>query len=169
MKAALAALTLCILASTPALAEWRVVDGVAVVHTTETNANVDSLVLSCGDPVNLELYTTGGPVRPHGFTGEADYFYEADRVVAQIDGNVVPLVALGAGHAVILDAQDEDGDIGRLQLDFIDMLQRGEILTLGFDVTPQNDPVTGSRYETYARFSLTGSSAVLSVVFSACR
>jgi hypothetical protein len=160
-------------AASPALAEWQVDNGVAIVSPTANNSTMELLAISCGDPYLVEVYSRGGPVRPEADSAAAaaaDYFYMAGKVEARIDGKAFPLAAAGSDAAVVLFAQGRAADnhlapIGRA---FVEALKDGTSLTLAFDVTPEANAQDGTPHETTAEFPLAGSRAVLEEVLASC-
>ncbi len=156
-------------AATPAAAEWRLDDGVAIVEPSQTNANIELIALMCGDPVQIEIYARGGPVMPADQEVVADYFYKPGKVLASVDGQQFRLVAAGSDGAVVLfgegsKAQNYMGDVPRA---LVEALKGGNTLTLGFDVTPANN-ADGSAHETIAVFPLDGSRAAIETALAGC-
>jgi hypothetical protein len=168
MKRLLATLG-AILISAPALAEWRLDEGVAIVEPTQTNSTIELLAVLCGDPVQMELYSRGGPVMPDGGEGQADYFNLPGKVRAQVDNVPFPLAAGGADETVVLFAEGgkADGYLAPLRPDFIAALKSGKQLTLGFDVTPDK-AADGSAFETTATFPLDGAAAIIDQALASC-
>lgn len=154
----------------PAHAEWRLDEGVAIVEPGETNSNMELLALSCGDPIQMEVYARGGPVMPDGQDVQADYFNVPGKVEAVIDGEVFPLAAGGSDSAVVLfqEGQKANGYLDPLGAFFLDRIKAGKSLTLRFDVLPGNG-ADGSALETFATFPLDGSRAVLDQAFESCK
>lgn len=172
-----AAASLALLAITgsasPALAEWQVDNGVAIVAPGANNSTMELLAISCGDPYQVEVYSRGGPVRPDtgdGAAVEADYFYMPGRVEARIDGATFPLAAAGSDAAVVLFAQGKaaDSHLAPISRAFIEALKGGMLLTLAFDVTPEANAQDGTAHETVAEFPLSGSRAILEEALAPC-
>lgn len=158
-------------AISPALAEWQVDSGVAIVSPAANNSTMELLAVSCGDPYQVEVYSRGGPVRPDGAAVEADYFYKPGKVEARIDGKAFALAAAGSDAAVVLFAQGKaaDNHLAPVGADFIDALKGGATLTLAFDVTPDANAQDGSPHETVADFPLAGARAALEETLASCR
>ena len=156
----------------PAVADWQVDNGVAIVAPETNNSTIELLAVACGDPYQVEIYSRGGPVRPEGGTegsAEADYFYLPGKVEARIDGRVHRLAAAGSGAAVVLFAEGSaaDNHLAPLGRDFIAALKDGASLTLAFDVTPHAQD--GGPHETVATFPLAGARAALDEALASCR
>jgi hypothetical protein len=160
---------LCVFAA-PAHAEWRLDEGVAIIEPTETNSNVELLALSCGDPIQMEVYARGGPVMPDGQEAPADYFNAPGKIEAVIDGEVFPLAAGGSDSAVVLfqEGQKAEGYLDPLGPFFLERIKSGKSLTLRFDILPAGG-ADGSALETFATFPLDGSRAVLDKAFESCK
>ncbi len=156
--------------ASPACAEWRLEDGIATSAPEDGNSNIQRISVFCGDPVHIELQAEGGPVLPADGSGQADYFYQRGRIEAQIDGHYFQLVAAGADAAVVLFAEGapNENDMGPIGADFIALLSSGRMLTIAFDITPEPNAETDSPWETYARFSLAGSSAAIGGALATC-
>ena len=153
----------------PAAAEWRIDEGVAIVEPSETNSNIELVAILCGDPFQLEVYARGGPVLPADQEVEADYFYKPDRVRAIIDNQLYRLTAAGSDGAVVLFGEGSAAEsyMGRLPFPMIETLKAGKTFTLAFDITPANN-ADGSPHETLAVFPLEGSRAALDQVLGTC-
>ena len=174
LAAASLALVMAAGAASPALAEWQVDNGVAIVSPTANNSTMELLAISCGDPYLVEVYSRGGPVRPDADSGtpvEADYFYQPGKVEARIDGRTFPLAAAGSDAAVVLFAQGKasENHLAPVAAAFIEALKGGTLLTLAFDVTPDANAQDGTPHETVAEFPLAGSRAVLEEALASCR
>jgi hypothetical protein len=157
-------------ASTPVHAEWRLDEGVAIVEPTATNSTVELLALMCGDPVQVELYSRGGPVLPDADeAAKADYFYLPGKVRALIDGRPYPLAAGASDETVVLYAEGTKAEnyMAPLRADFIEAMKSGAVLTLGFDVTPAAG-ADGSPFETTATFPLDGSRGMIDEALAGC-
>lgn len=175
------AIAAALVAAQPALAEWQVDSGVAIVAPSANNSTTELLAISCGEPYQVEVYSRGGPVRPDtgpdtdpdtgGAPGEADYFYQPGKVEARIDGRVFALAAAGSEAAVVLFAEGKaaDGYLADIPRSFIDALKEGELLVLAFDVTAGANATDGKAHETVAEFPLAGSRAALDEALAACR
>lgn len=168
MKKTAAAMLLLSL-TLPAFAEWRLDEGVAIVEPTETNGTIELLAVLCGDPVQVEIYSRGGPVMPETGDVPADYFNVPNKVRAVIDGRPFPLAAGGSEAAVVLFAEGSkaEGYLAPIRPDFVEALKSGSAMTLGFDITPEN-AADGSPFETFAVFPLEGSRAILDQALSSC-
>ena len=170
-----ASLALCAVAAAtaPALAEWQVDNGVAIVAPTASNSTMELLAISCGDPYQVEVYSRGGPVRPEGSdaSGEADYFYRPGKVEARVDGKTFALAAAGSDAAVVLFMQGRaaQNHLAPIAAAFIDALESGAALTLAFDVTDAANAQDGTAYETTAEFPLAGSREALEEALASCR
>lgn len=160
-------------AAQPALAEWQVDSGVAIVAPSTNNSTMELLAISCGDPYQVEVYSRGGPVRPDtgGAPVEADYFYKPGKVEARIDGRVFALAAAGSEAAVVLfgEGKAADGYLADIPRSFIEALKEGTLLVLAFDVTAGANATDGTAHETVAEFPLAGSRAALDEALAACR
>lgn len=164
------ALLLALGFATPALAEWRLDEGVAIVSPTGGNSTAELLVVACGDPYQVEVISRGGPVLPDGGEAvEADYFYAPGKVEARIDGRRFPLAAAGSGAAVVLFAEGSAAESHLAPIDpsFIAAMKAGTTLTLAFDITPQAN-ADGTLHETVAEFPLAGSTAALDAALASC-
>lgn len=160
---------LCALAAA-AHAEWRLDEGVAIVEPTRTNATVELLAVMCGDPVHVEIYARGGPVLPDGdAAAKAEYFNLPGKVRATVDGRAFPLAAGTSDETVVLFAEGAKADhyTVPLRADFIEAIESGRELTLGFDVTPANG-ADGSPFETTATFPLDGSRDMIGQALAGC-
>ena len=173
MKKPVAALLALVPASSPALAEWRLDNGVAIVSPAATNSTMELLVIHCGDPYHVEVLARGGPVLPDpggDAPVEADYFYKPGKVEARIDGRKFPLAAAGSDAAVVLFAEGSAAQsyLAPVGAPFIEALKTGTSLTLAFDVTPEANAADGSPHETVADFPLEGSAAALDAALASC-
>lgn len=159
-----------VLVSAPALAEWRLDEGVAIVEPSQTNSTIELMALLCGDPVQLEIYSRGGPVMPDSGDVQADYFNLPGKVRAVVDNVPFPLAAGGADETVVLFAEGTkaEGYLAPLRPDFIDALKSGKEATLGFDITP-GKAADGSAFETTATFPLEGAGAIIDQALAGCR
>jgi len=168
MKKAAAALLLSCLA-TPAFAEWRLDEGVAIVEPAETNSTVELLAVMCGDPFLIEVYSRGGPVMPASGDVPAEYFYLPGKVRALVDTSTYPLTAAGSDAAVVLfgEGGKSDSYMAAIPIGLIEALKGGVNLTLGFDVTADK-AADGSVFETFATFPLEGSRAVIEEALKDC-
>ncbi|MBX3530417.1 MAG: hypothetical protein KF849_07405 [Rhizobiaceae bacterium] len=167
-KTLITALTLSVL-SFPALAEWRLDNGVAIVEPTQTNSNIELVAVLCGDPFQIEVYARGGPVQPADQEVAADYFYKPGKVRAAVDGQLYPLAAAGSDGAVVLFGEGSAAEnyLGRLPFPMIETMKSGKLFTLAFDITPAKN-ADGSAYETVAVFPLDGSRAALDQALGSC-
>lgn len=161
-------------AASPALAEWQVDNGVAIVSPTANNSTMELLAISCGDPYLVEVYSRGGPVRPDAEGGtpvEADYFYQPGKVEARIDGAAFALAAAGSDAAVVLFAEGTaaQNHLAPVARAFIEALKDGTVLVLAFDATPEPNAQDDSPHETVAEFPLAGSRAALDEALAGCR
>ena len=166
----LPAILLALVLSTPARAEWLLDQGVAIVSPTSNNSTIELLVVSCGDPYAVEVYSRGGPVRPDADGNvEADYFYKPGKVQGRIGGQVFPLTAAGSEIAVVLFSEGTaaQGYMAPVSRDFIGALKTGTSLTLAFDVTPEAN-ADGTPHETFAEFPLAGSAAAIDAALATC-
>jgi hypothetical protein len=165
--------TLAVGFSSPAFAEWRLDNGVAIVSPVNNNSTMELLVVSCGDPYLVEVFSRGGPVRPE-IGGEnlveADYFYKSGKVQARIDGRVFSLAAASSDAAVVLFAEGSAGQnyLAPVDSSLIEALRTGTTLTLAFDVTPETNAADGTPHETVADFPLAGSATVLDAALAPC-
>ena len=168
-----AALAAFFAAATPALAEWQVDNGVAIVAPAATNSTMELLAISCGDPYQVEVYSRGGPVRPEGSDAAVatDYFYKPGKVEARIDGKAFALAAAGSDAAVVLFAQGNAGQnhLAPVAAAFIEALKGGTTLTLAFDVTGEANAQDGTAHETIAEFPLAGAREALEEALASCR
>ncbi|TKT80406.1 hypothetical protein [Aquamicrobium sp. LC103] len=157
--------------ATPALAEWRLDNGVAIVAPAATNSTMELLAISCGDPYLVEVYSRGGPVRPAEGDHPAKYFHIPGRIEARIDGRTFPLVAAGSGAAAVLffPGSEMQNGMASVSDDFIETLKAGKNLSLVFDVTPERNEADGSAFETMAEFPLESSAAALDTALAPCR
>lgn len=156
--------------SVPALAEWRLDEGVAIVEPAGTNGTAELLAVMCGDPVQIEIYSRGGPVLPDGDdSAAANYFYLPGKVRAIVDGRSFPLAAGASDQAVVLFSEGARAEnyLAPLRADFLEAVKSGGTLTLGFDVTPANG-ADGSPFETIASFPLEGSRAMIEQALAGC-
>jgi hypothetical protein len=158
---------------TPSLAEWMLDNGVAIVAPTANNSTMELLAISCGDPIQVEVYSRGGPVRPEPVVDDgaaADYFYLPGKVQARVDGQVFALVAAGSEAAVVLFGEGTAAQSHMADIDpaFVAALKTGTTLTLAFDVTPEANAADGTAHETMADFPLAGSSAALDAALASC-
>lgn len=167
-KTLLAALALSAL-PLPALAEWRLDNGVAIVEPSQTNSNIELVAVLCGDPFQIEVYARGGPVQPADQEVAGDYFYKPDKVRATVDGQIYRLAAAGSDGAVVLFGEGNAAEsyLGRLPLPMIEALKSGKVFTLAFDITPAKN-ADGSAHETVAAFPLDGSRAALDQALGSC-
>ena len=131
---------------------------------------MELLAISCGDPVMVEVYSRGGPVKPEAGAETVDYFYKPGMVQARIDGAVFPLTAAGSDAAVVLFAEGTAAQNHMAPIDpaFIAALKGGTMLTLAFDVTAETNAADGTAHETLADFPLSGSTAALDAALAAC-
>jgi hypothetical protein len=109
----------------------------AVTEPTENTLNVDTVLLLCTEyggrrSLELDLYLTDvGPLLPKG--ADAGDLKEDPRVEIAIDGAVFPARLLFADdYVVVADAQD--GQMPALSKGLLDALQRGESMTVRFDL-----------------------------------
>ena len=155
----------------PALAEWMLDNGVAIVAPASNNSTMELLAISCGEPYQVEVYSRGGPVKPDPAddTVETDYFYKPGKVEARVDGRVFPMAAAGSDAAVVLFSQGSAAQSYLADVDraFIAALRSGTSLTLAFDVTPAA-AADGTPHETMAEFPLTGSASALDAALAGC-
>ncbi len=164
-------LPLLLVSTGPAAALFVERDGVAVAVPDGGNSTVTGIAISCGDPVAFEVTARDGPVMPIAAEVEpGDYLYTPGKVLAVVDAVEIPLIAAGSGEATVLFADDpaSPGGMGPLTTDFFAALSQGRELVLRFDITPGDDPETGTSHETHARFDLEGAGAVLDAVFAQC-
>lgn len=168
-RVVLTALALLMAAPAAAMADWRVDEGVAIVEPTQTNANIELLAISCGDPVMVEVYARGGAVQPDGKEVQADYFYKPGKVRAVVDGKPVALVAAGSDGAVVLFAEGEASAsyMAPVTRTFAATLAAGKQLSLEFDITPEKGK-GGSAFETMAVFPLNGAKGALDEALRPC-
>lgn len=156
-----------------ARAEWMIDQGTAIVSPTETNSTLEVLVISCGDPYLVEVFSRGGPVMPvPAVPGlAAGYFYKPGRIVARIDDAAFAMSAAGSGAAMVLFAEGTAADnyLAPVPRAFVDALRGGTSLTLAFDIAEETTAADGTAHETFARFPLAGSAAVLDAVLAGCR
>lgn len=166
----LAAIVFACLAATPASAEWRLDNGVAIVAPVNNNSTMELLAVLCGDPVAIEVYSRGGPVKPVTGAEEADYFYKPGKVEARVDGRAFPMAAAGSDSAVVLFAEGAaaEGYMAPIGPNFIEALRSGRMLTLAFDVTPEANAADGTPFETVADFPLEGSAEALNTALARC-
>ncbi len=161
-----------LLLPSPALAEWMLDNGVAIVSPSANNSTMELLAISCGDPYQVEVYSRGGPVRPEPADAsvETDYFYKPGKVQARIDGQVFPLAAAGSEAAVVLFAEGTaaEGHMADIDAAFIAALKSGTSATLAFDVTPDTNAADGTPHETVADFPLAGSTAAIEGALATC-
>lgn len=162
-----------LLLPSPALAEWMLDNGVAIVSPAGNNSTMELLAISCGDPYQVEVYSRGGPVRPDpagDASAEADYFYKPGKVQARIDGQVFAMTAAGSDAAVVLFSEGTAAQNYMADVDpaFIAALKSGTMLSLAFDVTPQANAADGTPHETVADFPLAGSSAAIDAALATC-
>jgi hypothetical protein len=158
-----------LLAAAPALAEWRLDEGVAISDPASTNSNIELVALMCGDPFQLEVYARGGPVMPADQELVADYFNKAGRVRASVDAQNFKLAASGSDGAVVLfgEGPAADGYLADLPRSLVTALRSGKVLTLGFDITEAKN-ADGSPFETIAVFDLAGSDAAIGEALAGC-
>lgn len=165
----LAALAAPLMLATPAAAEWRLDNGVAIVEPAETNANIELVALMCGDPYQLEVYARGGPVMPADQEIEVDYFYKPGKVLATVDGQSFRLAAAGSDGAVVLFGEGSAAQsyLGEVPKALIEAMKGGSTLRLAFDVTAASN-ADGSPHETVAVFPLTGSRDAIQAALATC-
>jgi hypothetical protein len=168
MKRALAVL-LTLAAASPAYAQWRLDEGVAIVEPGETNSNIELLALMCGEPFQLEVYARGGPVMPADQEVAADYFYKPGMVRATVDAQTFRLTAAGSDGAVVLFGEGSAAQnyMGPLPRPMIEALKGGKVFTLAFDITAAKN-ADGSPHETVATFPLTGSREAIEQALAGC-
>jgi len=160
---------LCTLAAA-AHAQWRLDEGAAIVEPTRTNGTVELLAVMCGDPVHVEVYARGGPVLPDGDdAARAEYFNRPGKVRATVDGRTFPLAAAVSEETVVLFAEGTKAEhfTAPLRADFIEAMETGRELTLGFDITPAAG-ADGSPFETTATFPLEGSRGMIGQALAGC-
>jgi hypothetical protein len=158
-----------LLAAAPALAEWRLDEGVAISDPTSTNSNIELVALMCGDPFQFEVYARGGPVMPADQELVADYFNKLGRVRGTVDTQDFKLVAGGSDGAVVLygEGSAAEGYLGDLPRALVTALRTGKVFTLGFDITEAKN-ADGSPFETIAVFDLAGSDAAIGEALAGC-
>lgn len=160
---------LLIAASQSAHAEWRFENGVAIGTPRSTNSTLEAVVVACGDPFQIELYSRDdGPVLPES-GGTADYFYTPGKIVASVDDHDYPLVAAGSDIAVVLFSEGTvaENHLAPVDRQLMEAMRDGARLALHFDITPAN-AADGSPYETFAIIPLEGAGAVLGAALAAC-
>ena len=117
----------------------------AVTEPTENTLNIDTVVLLCTEfgrhrSLELDLYLTDeGPLLPRG--ADPGDLKEDARVELAIDGEIFPAQILFADdYAVVADAQD--GRVPSLSKRLLDAMQRGESMTVRFDLLeePKGQP-----------------------------
>jgi hypothetical protein len=155
----------------PAHAAWVEKYGGAFAEPTETNSTILGIMLHCVDGAVLDVYSKDdGPALPaDGSATEADYFYKAGAVRAEVDGKAFPLAAAGSDIAVVLfsEGEEEKSYLTPLYAEVIDALAAGKTLTLSFDVSSTNGP-DGSPFDTWARFDLTGATKLIYEATASC-
>jgi hypothetical protein len=120
----------------------------AVTEPTDNMLNVDTVVLLCTEvagrrSLELDLYLTDeGPLLPRGANPQA--LKEDPRVEIAIDGHVFPAELLFADdYVVVADATEgRDLRVPSLSRGLLDAMQRGEKMTLRFDLLarPKGEP-----------------------------
>ena len=169
MRNMLPTVAAALLLASPAAAEWRLDNGVAIVEPSETNSNMELIALMCGDPYQLEVYARGGPVMPADQEVAADYFYKPGKVLATVDGQSFKMTAAGSDGAVVLfgegsAAQNHMADVPKA---LIEALKGGTTLRIAFDITDAKNS-DGSPHETIAVFSLEGSREAIGTALAGC-
>jgi hypothetical protein len=157
-------------AVSPALAQWSLDQGTAIVSPSETNSNAELLAVSCGEQVSLEIFARGGAVRPNDREVQPDYFSRPDRLRVDVDGRPFAIVAEATDAGIALAGKASRAGAPKPVDDgLIEALRSGSLLTVAIDAVAGENGPDGSPYETVVRFPLAGSKDAIDAALAGCR